>query len=474
MVYVGNSVATMIFAPVLSYLIQNHGLTTCMVVVGCVAINQTVMAALFRTPPDAQKTLLAQLFARIARGEVKVGGESDDNSSVELEVNEDIPEQADSKDLDVISEVDDEILQDAKTEKSRNANNHSGNTDIEFDDRVNQSPTLKRTVYDEVEDDVRADTPGEENNVCRPDRAGVLLVSDTHSADVDDDVHTKPFAGGVRFAAVDPLCEGNDDSDDEECEPSRGGVRFASDDEDAENSTNRRAGVRFATATVGTDDDDDSDAGDSTRPRTGVRFASVTVDTDDEDSDADPAPWTQVVDDEEEESACRTHAREFLAYYCDIDLLRRPKFLAYGMMTFFFTMSTYLVDATMAGWAQERGMSVREASWVISMACVMEIIVRLSSGFLFDIPRVRAVRTYIFGVLVMGNGFMVLLFPLAYDMKTVIVMFIAFRIFAPAIFAQETVILADIATPQKLYGALGMVRFSRSFSTLMGPVFGGQ
>ena len=281
----------MIFAPLLSYLIEHYGLTTCMIAVGCIALNQTVMSALFR-PPDSLRI----------------------NSKT---VNE---------------------------------------TDVEL----------------------------------RP-----LSCEDTNEQDGDEKwtVQVKPS---------------------------------------------------------------------STEKSSGDLEKQVMVDSSEED------------DFYEEDDTCRTQIREFCSYYCDIDLLRNPTFLTYTVMTFFFAMGTYLVDSTMAGWAKERGLSVREASWVISAACFVEIISRLSSGFVFDSPRIRPIRIYIFGMLVLGNGIVVLLFPLAFNMTTVVVMFMMFRVFAPAIYAQETVILSDISTPKKFYGAIGMCHFARSISTLMGPVFGGK
>ena len=165
--------------------------------------------------------------------------------------------------------------------------------------------------------------------------------------------------------------------------------------------------------------------------------------------------------------------KECCLFYCDIDLLKNFRFLGLFFLTLCYSTSVFMVDTTLAGWSAERGVSIRQVSWVLSVGTVVEIFARLLTGIVFDLKHIRPIRTYIYGVVTcIGTSFL-FMFPFAKDITSVMFLFISFRFCTCIYFTHNTVILADVATPAKMYGGLGMVQFGRGISMLIGPLTAG-
>ena len=174
------------------------------------------------------------------------------------------------------------------------------------------------------------------------------------------------------------------------------------------------------------------------------------------------------------DSASRSGCCAFMMKYYNVGLLKNPVFVSFIFMLSTVAFTAEMSNFFMASWANERGVSLKQSAWIIALTSVLEIASRVICGIIFDIRIIREKRKIIFGFITLSACCCVTLFAAAFDTVTVILSYCVARTFISPIWLLESVILADIVTPEKMHGGLAISKTCRLVSPLLVPLLGGK
>ena len=174
------------------------------------------------------------------------------------------------------------------------------------------------------------------------------------------------------------------------------------------------------------------------------------------------------------DSASRSGCCAFMIKNYNLSLLKNPVYVSFIFMMSTVAFATEMSNFFMASWANERGVSLKHSAWLIALSIVTEMVTRFICGIIFDFRTIRAKRKIILGFITLAACCCVTLYATAFDIVTVILVYCVSRTLIASIWLLESVILADIATPEKMHGGLAISKIFRLVNPLLGPLLGGR
>lgn len=156
-----------------------------------------------------------------------------------------------------------------------------------------------------------------------------------------------------------------------------------------------------------------------------------------------------------------------------LQLLSNKAFMFYCFSTFFFVSSFKIVFVFLPTLLQGQGSSLKDASYLLSINGLLDIVSRIGFGLLIDtaVMRPRRIPAYIWMLLVMAVAVLALPF-----MGTLLRTFLAFTTYsvgAGFCLTSRTVLLVELIGVRKLPSAFGILMCMMGFGSLIGPPVAG-
>jgi len=152
----------------------------------------------------------------------------------------------------------------------------------------------------------------------------------------------------------------------------------------------------------------------------------------------------------------------------DFTLLKDPLFLLVGISNVFGMMGFYTPFVYLPSMAaQKEGISVEDASFLISLIGVSNTLGRVASGWLSDFPWVNSL--VVTNIAIILSAVTIFLFPLCTTYEAFVVMSLFFGLFVAAYISLTSIVLVDLCGIDNLTTAFGLLTLFRGSSSMIGP-----
>ena len=158
----------------------------------------------------------------------------------------------------------------------------------------------------------------------------------------------------------------------------------------------------------------------------------------------------------------------------DVSVWKYWRFSMFAASQMLAVMSLVTVWMLTPAIAADNGLSAEQSAYLLSAVASGDIVGRLSSGFLFDLPSVRQERYRPYSAVMLVAAVIILVWPLITSFPTMMLVSITFGFFLGILVAQRTNLLFDLVGAERFSGALGMMIFAQGVGVLTGPSLTGQ
>ncbi|KAI0242901.1 Monocarboxylate transporter 12 [Lamellibrachia satsuma] len=149
------------------------------------------------------------------------------------------------------------------------------------------------------------------------------------------------------------------------------------------------------------------------------------------------------------------------------------RFTLFASSQAIFVMSYNPVSMLTPAVATHNGLSETQAAFVLSALASGDIVGRLLSGFVFDLPLVRRQRYRPFSAAMLITVVCILAWPFLVSFVAVIFNAIIFGVFGGVIIAQRTSMVCDLLGADRLSSTLGMLVAAQGVGVFVGPFIAG-
>ena len=104
----------------------------------------------------------------------------------------------------------------------------------------------------------------------------------------------------------------------------------------------------------------------------------------------------------------------------------------------------------------------------------VDIPVRLITGIIFDLPKIRDHRRLAYSILTFIKGLIVICLPSLPGFIGRITIWSVFAVFRAAVLSQTTVVVASVVDRKHITSAIGLTRFFQGIGVFIGPPTGGK
>ncbi|XP_078270283.1 monocarboxylate transporter 5-like [Rhinoraja longicauda] len=151
----------------------------------------------------------------------------------------------------------------------------------------------------------------------------------------------------------------------------------------------------------------------------------------------------------------------------DLTLLTNPMFIIYTLCTFFSQLAYFIPYFHLVGKAKTLGIEPFQATLLISVAGVVEIVAQLISGYIADRNFIK--KYHYHKIYLLFCGVINLLAPLAKTFPTLMVYIVFFSMFCGGYLTLLLPVLVDFIGNHKIQKGMGLSQFFVGIGCLIGP-----
>ncbi|XP_063858697.1 uncharacterized protein LOC135099926 isoform X3 [Scylla paramamosain] len=178
-------------------------------------------------------------------------------------------------------------------------------------------------------------------------------------------------------------------------------------------------------------------------------------------------------DDSEETCSCLPESiRGTLSQMMDFSLLKNPIFLLIGVANLFGMLGFYTPFVYLPSAAIEKGVDPEYATFLISLIGITNTIGRVLSGIIADLPCVSPL--WINNICIIMSGVCVFLTPFASSYSSFVVLSLFFGFFVSPFIALTSIIIVDLLSLRQLTNAFGLLCIFRGIAGILGPPVSGS
>ncbi len=163
-----------------------------------------------------------------------------------------------------------------------------------------------------------------------------------------------------------------------------------------------------------------------------------------------------------------------LQKYIDYHIFKNVHYLAYSLLVSSGSLCFSMCNTHVAGLSKENGLTAGQIALLLGIMGAANSFSKAISGIIFDLKLIRKIRSYIFFLIGVIIGLVLMILPYAGDITSLFILWAVYMSMTSIFNTQETIILSDIVSRQSFPSAMGMSRFSRGLGVLVGPTFGGK
>ncbi|KAK3723083.1 hypothetical protein RRG08_037277 [Elysia crispata] len=156
-----------------------------------------------------------------------------------------------------------------------------------------------------------------------------------------------------------------------------------------------------------------------------------------------------------------------------LHLVREKAFMFYCITTFFFTGNFKVVMMFLPTLVQSKGHTLQEAALMFSLTGLLDVISRISFGFLLDVQLVRQYRMQIFNFVLLCMAFLAAILPAMSSFIWAFVVLGMFSLCGSLYLISRTLVLVDLIGEPRLSNAFGILMFFQGIGTLLSPLLAG-
>uniref|UniRef100_A0A0N7ZCA7 Major facilitator superfamily (MFS) profile domain-containing protein n=1 Tax=Scylla olivacea TaxID=85551 RepID=A0A0N7ZCA7_SCYOL len=173
-------------------------------------------------------------------------------------------------------------------------------------------------------------------------------------------------------------------------------------------------------------------------------------------------------DDSEETCSCLPESiRGTLSQMMDFSLLKNPIFLLIGVANLFGMLGFYTPFVYLPSAAIEKGVDPEYATFLISLIGITNTIGRVLSGIIADLPCVSPL--WINNICIIMSGVCVFFTPFASSYSSFVVLSLFFGFFVSPFIALTSIIIVDLLSLRQLTNAFGLLCIFRGIAGILGP-----
>ncbi|XP_074655968.1 monocarboxylate transporter 12-B-like [Tubulanus polymorphus] len=155
----------------------------------------------------------------------------------------------------------------------------------------------------------------------------------------------------------------------------------------------------------------------------------------------------------------------------DLNILKQPTYFLFFVSNFILYVWYDVAYFFLPEFATQQGISAQNAAWSVAILGVMNTIGQIFFGYLGDLPRLRT--AYVYAVAIGLCGIATTFTPLCTDFASICVYSALFGFFIGADYALCSVIIIEILSLQQLTNAYGMMMCGQGIANLIGPPIAG-
>lgn len=157
--------------------------------------------------------------------------------------------------------------------------------------------------------------------------------------------------------------------------------------------------------------------------------------------------------------------------YVDFTLIGNADFMIYSMFGLFAALGFFAPSLFLVPLARSRGVEEYQSAALMSISSVLDIIGRVTFGWVANLRLINTLRQLIVTVILLGA--VLLLCPLASSFAGLVVFSASFGLVFGATVSIHITVLAEVVGVRRLGSALGFFMLIRSFGGLLGPPIAG-
>lgn len=182
------------------------------------------------------------------------------------------------------------------------------------------------------------------------------------------------------------------------------------------------------------------------------------------------------IDGPEEATGCCScipeSIRGTLSQMMDFSLLKNPVFLVIGIANLFGMLGFYTPFVYLPAAAQEKGVEPEYATFLISLIGITNTIGRVLSGLISDLPWVNALWVNNFCIIM--SAVCVFFTPFAHTYGAFVTLSLFFGFFVSPFIALTSIIIVDLLGLRQLINAFGVLCIFRGVAGILGPPVSGS
>lgn len=178
-------------------------------------------------------------------------------------------------------------------------------------------------------------------------------------------------------------------------------------------------------------------------------------------------------DDSEEKCSCLPESmRGTLGQMMDFSLLKNPIFLLIGVANLFGMLGFYTPFVYLPSAAIEKGVEPEYATFLISIIGITNTVGRVLSGFIADLPCVSPL--WVNNICIIMSGLCVFLTPFATSYTSFVALSLFFGFFVSAYISLSSIILVQLLGLSQLTNAFGLLILFRGSASMVGAPISGS
>lgn len=154
-------------------------------------------------------------------------------------------------------------------------------------------------------------------------------------------------------------------------------------------------------------------------------------------------------------------------------LLKNWSFLMYCISIGLFTMSFKAAFTFIPALVKSKGVPQSEAALVLSITGVLDTIGRIAAGALFDLPRLRKIRPFLYNAVMFAVAGVAFVLPSLETFPSFCAVCGVYGMLTGAYVSQKSVITVDILGVAHVASSFGILIFFQGLGTLLGPPLSG-
>jgi hypothetical protein len=159
----------------------------------------------------------------------------------------------------------------------------------------------------------------------------------------------------------------------------------------------------------------------------------------------------------------------------DFSLLKNIRFMLFCTALLMFQIAFNSAFIFLPPMATDRGLTVMEAAYIISIAGVLDMFGRISSGIFLDLKRVKPFRPIIYNVVMLLVALLSFLAPYMSSVVDFCVYCAMYGWLSGTYVSQKSVVMVDfLGSSEKLSSGFGILIWFQGMGTLIGPPMSGE